>query len=324
MITICPERGAMSYTIGVDLGGTKIAAGIVNKQGEILEEIVKPTPAVSAKAVISAIVEACAELIERYEVKGICVAAPGFVDAAGSRLMFTPNLPMSDEPLRAKIEKKLNVPVLVENDANAAAWGEARFGAAQNRRNVVILTVGTGLGGGIVVDGRLVRGAFGMAAEIGHMNQVPNGEPCGCGLSGCWEQYASGSALVRIGRRLAAQDRASASMLLSMGDGTPEGVQGQHLTTAAQQGCPVSVAAFNELGASLGRGMADLSALLDPEIFVIGGGVSSAGDLLLSPARNAFLGNLTASAHRPKPEIVIATLGNSAGMVGAADLARGV
>lgn len=314
----------MSYTIGVDLGGTKIAAGIVNKQGEILEEIVKPTPSISAKAVIAAIVEACSELIERYEVKGICVAAPGFVDAAGSRLMFTPNLPMSDEPLRAKIEKKLNVPVLIENDANAAAWGEARFGAAQNRRNVVILTVGTGLGGGIVVDGRLVRGAYGMAAEIGHLNQVPNGEPCGCGLNGCWEQYASGSALVRIGRRLAAQDRAAASKLLAMGDGTPEGVQGQHLTTAAEQGCPVSVAAFNELGESLGKGMADLSALLDPEIFVIGGGVSSAGELLLAPARKAYLENLTASAHRPKPDIVTATLGNSAGMVGAADLARGV
>lgn len=312
----------MSLTIGIDLGGTKIAAGLVDEAGQVLAEVVKPTPSLSADAVIQVIVQTCKELMNESKVKAVCVAVPGFVDAGRSRLLFTPNLPMSDEPLRAKIENELGIPVMVENDANAAAWGEVRFGAAQNRRNAIMLTVGTGLGGGLVVDGRLVRGAFGVAAEVGHITQVPNGMQCGCGLRGCWEQYASGSALVRIGRRLAAEQRADAKLLLALGDSTPEGVQGSHITQAAEQGCPVSIAAFNEVGDSLGRGMASLSALLDPEIFVIGGGVSAAGDLLLKPAIAAYEANLTAAKYRPVPIISIATLGNSAGLVGAADLAR--
>jgi glucokinase len=313
----------MSFTIGIDLGGTKIAAGVVDKTGFVVEELVKPTPNVSAKAVIAAIVEACSELMERHEVIGICVAAPGFVDAGRSRLLFTPNLPMTDEPLRAKIEKKLQVPVSIENDANAAAWGELRFGAAQNRRNMVMLTVGTGLGGGLVVDGRLVRGAYGVAAEVGHMTHIPGGLPCGCGLNGCWEQYASGNALVRIGRRLSAENRAAAQDLLALGDGTPEGVEGVHISEAAKAGNEIAVAAFNELGSALGLGMANLSAILDPEIFVIGGGVSAAGEILLAPIRDTYSKNLTARDHRPMPDVVVATLGNDAGMVGAADLARG-
>ena len=185
-----------------------------------------------------------------------------------------------------------------------------------------MLTVGTGLGGGIVVDGAIVRGAYGFAAEVGHMTLVPEGEACGCGQFGCWEQYASGNALLRIARTSAQKHRADAGLLLGLGDGSPEGIQGPHVTHAAQAGCPVAISAFNKLGRNIGRGMASMSALIDPEMYVIGGGVCEAGDLLLDPVRQAFEKHLTARSHRPLPQIVAATLGNDAGLVGAADLAR--
>ena len=312
----------MALAIGVDLGGTKIAAGVVDENGTIVAANRRPTPSLSSEAVIDAIAELVLELREQHTVEAVCVAAPGFVDAARSTLMFTPNLPMRNEALGARLTSSIGLPVLVENDANAAAWGEARFGAARGRANAVILTVGTGLGGGVIVDDRLVRGAFGFAAEVGHMTLIPDGLECGCGQRGCWEQYTSGNALLRTARQLAAQQRTDGQRLLSLGDGTPEGIQGQHITLAAQQGCPVAIASFNQIGEQLGRGMATVSALLDPEVFVIGGGVCEAGDLLLAPIRAEYEVRLTARSHRPLPTIVAATLGNDAGIVGAADLAR--
>ena len=169
-----------------------------------------------------------------------------------------------------------------------------------------------------------MRGFTGVAAEVGHMTFVQDGAPCGCGLKGCWEQYASGNALLRIARERAASRRTDAAILLSLGDGTPEGIQGEHITAAAQKGCPVAIDAFNELGDNLGRGMASLSALLDPEIFIIGGGVSVAGDLLVKPAAAAFEQHLTARKFRTLPKIVAASMGNDAGLIGAADLARNI
>ena len=314
----------MGLAIGVDLGGTKIAAGVVDEAGNVVAQDRRPTPSLSAQDVVDSIVDIVNTLAKGREVVGVCVAVPGFVDSTRSRLLFTPNLPMQEEPLRSLIESRVHLPVVIENDANAATWGEVRYGGARNARNAVMLTVGTGLGGGLVIDGRLVRGSAGVAAEVGHMTFIQDGAPCGCGLNGCWEQYASGNALLRIARELASARRADAKTLLSLGDGTPEGIQGEHITKAAQNGCPVAIAAFEELGDNLGRGMASLSALLDPEIFVIGGGVSVAGDLLLRPTTQAFEQHLTARKFRQLPKIVIASMGNDAGLIGAADLARNI
>ena len=227
-----------------------------------------------------------------------------------------------DAPLRERIEALTGLPTVVENDANSAAWAEHRFGAGQGFADLVLVIIGTGVGGGVVVGGSLVRGANGAAGEIGHVRVVPDGLPCGCGLSGCLEQYASGRALLRIARARIAGDTASGSVLLGMGDGTPEGIEGIHVSQAASQGDPLALGVFAEVGERLGQGLAELSAVLDPACFVLGGGVSESGDLLLNPTRDAYLRSLAVRGHRIPAEIRTATLGNSAGLVGAADLSR--
>jgi glucokinase len=256
------------------------------------------------------------------EVAGVGLGAAGLVDETRRVVRFAPNLSWHEEPLADTVEKGCGLPVVVENDANAAAWGEFRFGAGRAETSLVAVTVGTGIGGGIVLDDKLVRGSYGMAAEFGHIVRVPDGRLCGCGRRGCWEQYASGNALLREARTLAAEHRDRADVLLSLGDGTPEGVKGKHITAAARQGDPIALEAFEHIGTWLGTGLADVAALLDPAMFVIGGGVSEAGDLLLGPARAAFESSLVARKNRPLASVVLAQLGNDAGLVGAADLAR--
>lgn len=312
----------MGLTAGVDLGGTKIAVGVVDDEGHVLAETRRPTPRRDAAAVEAAIVEVVNDLAADHPIEAVGIGAAGFVDAGRARVLFAPNLGWSDEPLRDAVQTGTGLPAVVENDANAAAWGEYRYGAGMGAEHLVVVTVGTGIGGGVVVHGRISRGGFGAAAEIGHLRMVPGGLPCGCGQLGCWEQYASGHALVRVARALATERRAEAGLLLDLGDGTPEGVAGPHVTAAAAQGDPVAADAFAELGSWLGQGMAALAAVLDPERFVVGGGVSAAGDLLLVPARAAFLAHLTGREHRTAAAIVPAALGNTAGIVGAADLAR--
>jgi glucokinase len=317
----------MTWTIGVDIGGTKIAAGLVDEAGAVVRRARRETPALSSVAVVAAIVEVTRELVaaaaETGEtVLGVGLGAAGFVDETRRVVRFASNLDWREEPLAATVSAEVGLPVVVENDANAAAWGEFKFGAGQGSHDLVAVTVGTGVGGGIVLRDRLLRGAYGMAAEVGHMTQVPDGRVCGCGRRGCWEQYASGNALLREARELAAERRGEAGVLLSLGDGTPEGVVGRHVTQAARQDDPVALEAFARVGAALGTGIADLVALLDPEIVLLGGGVSEAGDLLLAPTRTAFEAVLVARAHRPLARILPASLGNDAGLVGVADLAR--
>ena len=313
----------MSYTIGVDIGGTKVAAGVVDESGKVLAKVQRGTPARSADATRSAVIDLISELSKVHEVEAVGLAAAGFVDEARSRVLFAPNIPgWRDEPLRTLVERSVDLPVVVENDANAAAWGEARHGAGQGEDHLVCVTVGTGIGGGMVLSGRLYRGRYGVASEFGHIQVVPGGRACGCGNRGCWEQYASGSALVREARARAADDRMGASEMLSLGDGTPEGVTGPHVTAAAREGDPVALGALEEIGRWLGQGLADLAAVLDPGCFVIGGGVSEAGELLLSSARRGYVTGLTGSGSRPHASVRQALLGNEAGLVGAADLAR--
>ncbi len=318
----------MSLTIGVDIGGTKIAGGLVDAAGTILHRARRDTPARSTTAIAEAIVEVAVELAGTAASTGlgavdsVGLGAAGLVDETRQIVRFAPNLSWAEEPLAAQVSAGCGLPVVVENDANAAAWGEFRFGAGRAEHSLVMVTVGTGIGGGIVLRNHLVRGAYGMAAEFGHIGRVPDGRLCGCGKRGCWEQYASGNALLREARELAADQRDRASLLLSLGDGTPEGVKGKHVTAAARQGDPVALEAFDHIGRWLGTGLADVAALLDPAMFVIGGGVSEAGDLLLLPTRAAFEASLVARQHRPLASVVMAELGNDAGVVGAADLAR--
>jgi glucokinase len=312
----------VELTVGVDLGGTKIAAGVVDGEGRVLEQVRVPTPASTAQAVESGICDAVTELTARYQVSAVGLAVAGFVDEARSTLRFAPNLPMADRPLRQVISGRIGLPVVVENDANAAAWGEHRFGGGRGAGDVVMITVGTGLGGGIVLGGRLFRGAFGAAGELGHVRMVPGGLLCGCGNHGCWEQYASGRALVREARALARTSPEITARLLELAGGDAEAIGGRMVTRAAAEGDVGARGLLAGLGRWLGEGIADLANVLDPAVVVIGGGVSEAGELLLGPAREAFEAKLSASAYRPHLAIVAAELGNGAGLVGAADLAR--
>ena len=312
----------MDLTIGVDVGGTKIAAGAVDATGRIVEQVRVQTPATTAPAVEDGIVEAVGRLQQNHSAVGVGLAVAGFVDEKRATLRFAANLPMVDRPLRETIGARVGLPVVVENDANAAAWGEHRFGGGSNNPDMCLVTVGTGLGGGIVLGGDLVRGAFGVAAEFGHLRLVPDGRPCGCGNYGCWEQYCSGSALIRQAQALCRDDPVAGAALLELAGQDPAAVTGTMVTEAALAGDAGAVALFAELGRWLGEGVASLAVVLDPATVVVGGGVSEAGELLLDPARRAYAAALSGGSHRPHLRITPATLGNDAGLIGAADLAR--
>jgi glucokinase len=311
----------MALTIGIDIGGTKILAGVVDMGGIVLDQVKVPTPG-DPDAMAEAIGGVVRRLRDGHDVAAVGIGAAGFIHADRATVIFSANVAAwVNEPLRDRIEALAGLPVVVENDANTAAWAEVRFGAASGHDDVVCLTVGTGIGGAIVQGGNLVRGRHGIAGEPGHMRVVPDGLPCGCGNNGCWEQYASGNALTRYARERAAGEPEAAEKLLALGDGTAEGIRGPHVTQAARLGDPVALAAFTDVGEWLGQGMADLAAMLDPSAFVLGGGVSEAGELLLRPTLTAYHRVLT-RGHRPAADVLVATLGPEAGLVGAADLAR--
>ncbi|BAJ27988.1 MULTISPECIES: ROK family glucokinase [Kitasatospora] len=312
----------MALTIGVDVGGTKIAAGVVDESGEILAKTRVPTPA-DPQWAVDAIAQGVRELKEQYpDVSAVGVGAPGFVDRDRSTVLMAPNIAWENEPLKQRIEELTGLPTVVENDANCAAWAEFRFGAAAAFDDMVLITVGTGIGGGIVLDGRLHRGRFGVAGEIGHLNMVPDGLDCGCGGHGCWEQYGSGRALRRYGRERAAADPIAGKRMLELNDGVAETIRGIHITEAAEEGDPLALSCYRTLADWLGRGMADLAALFDPEVFVLGGGVSDSGHLLLDPVAASFGAYLTGGPARPRANVVLASMGSAAGIAGAADLAR--
>jgi hypothetical protein len=206
-----PRRGALGWrldpiTVGIDIGGSKLLAGAVDAHGQVLEKVRRETPTKSPRAVEDAIVETVRDLAERHPVAAVGIGAAGFVDTARASVLFSPHLAWRNEPLRDAVWARLRLPVVVDNDANAAAWAESRFGAAVGRRHVLCITLGTGIGGALLFDGRVFRGANGMAGEFGHMQAVPGGHRCECGNRGCWEQYASGNALVRDARELVQAD----------------------------------------------------------------------------------------------------------------------
>jgi glucokinase len=310
-------------SIGIDIGGTKVAAGVVDDAGVIRERLQTPTPSSSPQAVEDAIVDLVTELHRRCpEVGSVGVGAAGWVDNTQSVVAFSPHLAWRNEPLSEQLTERIHLPLIVDNDANAAAWAEYRFGAGQNASVLVCITLGTGIGGGLVIDGQLFRGAYGMAGEWGHGISVPGGHRCECGNRGCWEQYASGNALVREARELARSNSPLAYGLLEHFGHDAEAITGPGVTAAAVQGESTAVELLSDVGSWLGQGIANLAAALDPDLFVIGGGVSAAGDLLLEPARQAFARTLTGRGFRTPARIELAHFRNDAGLIGAADLAR--
>lgn len=311
----------MSLFIGVDVGGTKVLAGEVSETGEVRRTARCSTPGrlVDAALVEDALTAAVTEVADGRPIDGVGIAAAGFVDGAGARVMFAPHLPWRGEDVRARLTERWGTLVALDNDANCAARAEHAYGAARGVDDALVLTLGTGIGGALLLGGRVHRGRNGMAGEFGHMQVVPEGQPCECGGRGCWEQYSSGNALVRYARHGIGREP---SVLEELSDGNPELITGPMVTAAAEAGDLVARQAFASVGDWLGVGIANLVAAFDPECVVVGGGVSAAGDKLLEPARQALVRSLVGAADREVPPLLCALLGPEAGVVGAADLAR--
>jgi glucokinase len=306
-------------TLGIDLGGTNLRIGVVDAAGAILAEEREPAPD-DVDALVQAIGSRADELIPAHGVNAVGVGTAGMIDGDGA-VRYAPNLPMFVEvPLRALLGERIAMPLMVENDANAAAWGEYSHGAARGTSHALVITLGTGVGGGVIVDGRLFRGAYGFAGEVGHWQFDPYGPRCACGEPGHWEAVASGTALGRLARARAEQGLAPGVLARAGGDAAA--VRGEHVGESAAAGEVDGVAILGEYTEVVALGFAGLANILDPEMIVVSGGLVELGDVLLDPLRAAFLGHLEGSAHRPPVPIVAAELGDASGMVGAAALAR--
>ncbi|RBY85527.1 ROK family glucokinase [Blastococcus sp. TF02A-30] len=310
--------------LGIDIGGTKVAGGVVTPDGTITATARRATPGKSVSATEDAIAAVVEELAAGHdgEIVGVGIGAAGWFDRTGDTVLFSPHLAWRHASLRKDLESRLQRPLWVGNDADAAAWAEYRYGAARGADLALMITLGTGIGGGIVMDGRLQRGSHGVAGEWGHMRVVPDGRLCACGNRGCWEQYASGTALGQTAREVASTSPAAAAMLLERVDGEAQRLTGEDVARAAYDGDPLALELLAGVGEWLGQGIADLSAVLDPEVVVIGGGVSVLGEMVLAPARDRLERALPGRGFRPGPRIVAAELGAQAGIVGAADLVR--
>jgi len=311
----------VSLFIGVDVGGTKVLAAAVSSTGRLRQVARRTTPGrlVDSRLVEDALTEAVMEVAGGRRIDGVGIAAAGFVDAAGERVMFAPHLPWRGEEVRARLMERWGTTVVLDNDANCAARAESTHGAARGAVDAIVVTLGTGIGGAVVLDGRVHRGANGMAGEFGHMQVVPDGLACQCGGHGCWEQYCSGNALVRFAQARIGREP---TLMEEMCEGDPARLTGPMVTGAAEEGDLVAHAAFLSVGDWLGVGLANLVAAFDPDVVVVGGGVSAAGDRLLDPARTALSRSLVGAAHRVVPPLQRAALGPEAGAIGAADLAR--
>lgn len=289
----------MSVSVGVDIGGTKILAGAVSSEGEILGTVRHPSPVDSYPDLIKAIALAVHEAGKGHDIAAVGVGVAGQVTFEGT-VLSSPNLGLFNAPLRRDLTAELGVPIVVDNDANVAAYGEYRCGAGAGESSLLLITVGTGIGMGLVIDGEIFRGKAGLAGEPGHIIVESGGRLCTCGHRGCWERYSSGSAL-----RDAADQFGSPHALL----------------LAAEEGNVQALEAYEIVGRWLGKGLATLAAVLDPGLILIGGGVSEAGEVIMGPARDEFGLQLTGRDQRPRIKVELAALGEEAAVAGAALLA---
>ncbi|MFE7423437.1 ROK family glucokinase [Rhodococcus sp. NPDC057529] len=312
----------MAYALGIDIGGTKIAAGVVDENGRVEQSIRRPSPAHDFTAALSTIGDIVTELCGRYQLSAVGIGAPGFVDNDLQTVRLAANLGWRDVDLGAAVTALTGLPTVVENDANAAAWAEYRFGAASDTETAIVLTIGTGIGGGLINNGAIVRGQHGFAGEVGHLLIKADGRRCGCGLRGCWERYGSGTAIVHEAREAANVAPANTKRLMELAGGDINRIDGHLVTQAAVEGDPTALEVFDTVGTWIGIGMAQLATILDPGAFILGGGVAEAGELLRAPAAAALTKRLTARASRSGPPVHMTTLSGEAGVIGAADLAR--
>ena len=306
-------------TIGVDLGGTKCLA-VALAGDEVVAEAQVPTPK-GEDALLATMADLVASLAAEAEVPvaGLGVGVPGLVDRQGL-LHLAPNLPgVEGLAVRSGLEERLQLPVQVENDATCAAWAERELGAARGMDDVVLVTLGTGIGGGIVAGGDIQRGANGFAGEVGHMVVDPHGPPCPCGQTGCWERFASGSGLGRLAREASQAGRAP--RLVELAGGDPEGVRGEHVSQALAEGDADAARILSEFAWWLALGLVNLANIFDPQAFVVGGGLVAMGPPLFEYAGEAFESLLTGGRRRPPVAILPAALGPRAGAIGAARLA---
>ncbi len=317
-----------SVTIGVDLGGTNIKGGVVDEHGAVLKRASLPTEAAAGYAhVLRRIVLLIDQLLasaqlSRSEVHAFGLGAPGPIAHDAGMILGAPNLPgFVRVPIRDDLARMLQRPVVLENDANAAAYGEFAFGAGGRAPHMVLLTLGTGLGGGIVVYGRVLIGHFGTAAELGHMIVVPDGRACPCGQTGCIERYASANAVAERYVEALPDARSTPTEALAQRVRGGESITSQDVAAAARSGESLAARIWDETCLYLAQGCVNLQHILNPARVVLGGGLTEAGDQLLRPTR-AHFERLTWRMAKDAPEIVLATLGGDAGIIGAAALAQ--
>lgn len=310
-------------TIGVDVGGTSVRAGVVDAEGEILDSASAPTPRTD-DALEAAIAGAVDELRRRHTVAAVGLALAGFVDAPRGLVRYAPHLSWRDAPVAERIGDRLGgIPVVVEHDANSAALAERRYGAAAGASVALVIALGTGIGGALLLDGELFRGAHGVAPELGHLRVVPDGRACPCGKRGCWERYCSGTALGATAlEMLSGGDVPGPSGLAREAAVDPGRVTGKRVAAAAREGDPVARAAVDDMGRWLGEGLSLVADVFDPDLVVIAGGVSASAPLFLDAAREHYARILTGAGNRPLARIRTAQLGAAAAVVGAATLAR--
>lgn len=317
----------MTATIGVDLGGTHIRVAVVDGDGVIRHEHRGASPGASIDTVVAAVATATASLVDAARADGLGPVAIGMGVAAlvddDGVARYAPNVPgLVNAPLRDDVAAATGLPAIVDNDANVAAWGELAHGAARGARHALLLTLGTGIGGGIILDGRVYRGAHGFAAEVGHWQFDPLGPRCACGETGHWEAMASGTALGGMARDAVA--RGEAPSVLARAGGDASAVTGEHVGQAALDGAPDALALLDRFAERVAIGFAGLANILDPEVIVVSGGLVNLGDVLLARIRDRFPAHLEGRAYRPEIPVVAAALGDQAGVIGAAVLARQV
>jgi glucokinase len=312
--------GETRQAIGLDVGGTKIAGAVVTGCGHITDRLAIPTPTTSDRTIVQALLDLVAELRQRNPgIEAVGVGAAGIVEWPRGYIRWAPNNSYRDLPLKDLLADATGLPTVVDNDANAAAWAEARLGLGTTYDNLAFVTVGTGLGGGLLLGGQLYRGRSGLAAELGHMIINPGGEVCGCGNRGCLEAMASGTALERLGRAAVAAH--PLSRLAQLAGGDPHNLTGCCIFEAARCGDSLARSLFDKIGYWLGVGIASLTSIFELELVVIGGGLVKTGDLLLGPARASLDSFAFSPEYRPVPPIRAGTFGPDAGVVGAAHLA---
>jgi glucokinase len=313
--------GGGGATIGVDLGGTNVRVAIVAADGTIVADERRPRPA-GLDDVISTIAALTAELEVTHGAAAAIGAGVAGLVTLGGEVDYAANIPgLIHAPFREALAKATGRVVAVDNDANVAALAELTYGAAIGTRHALVITIGTGVGGGVIVNGHVLRGASGFAGEIGHWQAVENGPRCACGQLGHWEAIASGTALGRMGRERAAWDAAPG--LVARADGDIANITGEIVGAAALAGDADALGILNEFADNVALGFAGLANIFDPEVIAVSGGLVDLGDIFLEPVRAAFGVRLEGAEYRPKIPIVASKLGSEAGVIGAAVLARG-